>query len=125
MNKNKTPFDTLSENAATYSREGMEIATKSWEAWAKGTEEIMKTTMDMLQEATKKRADFMQETMRCKTMTEWANTTNKAAQTSYDDFVSGTTKLTEVTVKTLTDASEPISEQISKAIQKASSSMAA
>lgn len=125
MANKKTPFDTLYQDATSFGREGFEAFVQYMETITKGTEDIVKTSMNLAQESAEKQSKFFKETMSCKTISEWTNAQNKMAQASFDDFMSGTTKITELTVKVLTDATAPLNEQVSKTIQKASTSMAA
>ena len=63
--------------------------------------------------------------MSSKTINEFAEIQNKIAQTSFDDFMSGATKISEIGVKVITESSEPVNAQVTRAIQKATESMAA
>jgi phasin family protein len=63
--------------------------------------------------------------MSSKTLNEWAETQNKIAQANLDDMMSAATKLSEMSVKLLSESAEPISEQMGKSIRKASEAMAA
>ena len=65
------------------------------------------------------------EAMSSKTINEFAEVQNKIAQSNFDDFMAGATKLTEISTKLITESAEPVNAQIGKAIKKASESMAA
>ncbi len=125
MTKSKTQYDQLTKDAANMSRESMEALSKCGSIFTKGMEEIVRASMSMAQEISEKQAQFFQQAMGTKSINEFAELQNKAAQKSYDELVAGATKISEMSVKTLTEASQPIQEQMNKAIQKASQAMAA
>ena len=76
----------------------------------------MRAGMELAQNAAEKQAEFAKQAMSSKTMNEFTELQNKMAQTSFDDFMAGATKMSEMTVKTLTEASEPVNEQMTKAM---------
>ena len=63
--------------------------------------------------------------MSCKDVKELTEAQNKWAQQSFDDMMSGATKISEISVKLATDAFTPINDQMGKTIKKASETMAA
>ena len=123
--KNQTQYEQMAQGAANMTREGVEALTKSTSAFAKGCEEMMRTTMGLAQAAAEKQAQLFQQALSSKSINEFAEMQNSAAQNSYNEFVANATKISEMGVKTLTEASQPLNEQVTKAVQKASKSMAA
>lgn len=109
-------FEQMSKDAAEMGREGFDAAVKSSTIYAKGFEAWLRTGMEMAQSAAEKQAEFAKQAMSSKTLNEFSELQNKMAQTSFDDFMAGATKLSEMAVKTLTDASEPVNEQMTKAM---------
>ena len=67
----------------------------------------------------------MKKLISSKTINEFSDAQNKIAQTSFDDFMSGATKISEMGVKILTEAIEPINDQVAKSVQKATDAVAA
>ena len=118
-------FDKLAEEAANQSRESMEAFVKSGTIFAKGFEELMKTAASMSQTAAEKQAEYAKQLMGSKTLNEYAEAQNKIAQANFDQFMAGATKLSEMSAKVLSEASEPINTQVTKAVQKANKAMAA
>lgn len=118
-------FDKLAQEAANQSRESMEAFVKSGTIFAKGFEELMKTAASLSQTAAEKQAEYAKQLMGSKTLNEYAEAQNKIAQANFDQFMAGATKLSEMGAKVLSEASEPINTQVTKAVQKANKSMAA
>jgi len=116
MSKTTKQFDAYSKEAAEIGRETFDAAIKSSTIMAKGFEEIVRASMALAQSAAEKQANFAKEAMTSKTINEWAEIQNKIAQSSFDDFMAGATKISEMAVKTLSDASEPVNEQMTKAV---------
>ena len=121
----KTAFDMFNVDMGAFGQDGMGAFTKSMEVMTNGMQDIMKTSMEMAQESAQKQTKLYKDAMTCKTLSEWANMHNKMTQSSYDDFMSGTTKITEMSVKVMTEVTAPVNEQLSKAVQQVSSAMAA
>lgn len=118
MTKGQTQFEQIAQDANDFSREGFEAFQKSLSILAKGSEEFFKTAMSIAQTSAEKQQQYMKDAMGSKTLNEWAETQNKIAQASFDDFMAGATKLSELSVKVLTDSSQPINEQATKAMNK-------
>lgn len=125
MSKNKKQMDQFAQDAADMSRESIEAFVKSGTIFAKGFEDLMRTSVGLAQTAAEKQAQFAKEAMSTKSIHEFTETQTRIAQASYEDFVSTSTKISEMGVKLLTDACEPLNEQLNKTIQKTSEAMAA
>ncbi len=125
MSKSKKQMDQLTQDAADIGRESMEAFVKSGTIFAKGFEDLMRTSMTLAQSATEKQTRLAKEVMSSKSLHEFTETQSKIAQANYDDFLQSATKISEMGVKLLTEAAEPLNEQMNKTIRKASESMAA
>lgn len=125
MSQGKTQMDKIAQQASEAGRENIEAVIKSSTIFAKGFEDIMRTAMSMAQDTAERQSKFVKEVLSAKTLNEWTEMQNKIAQTNFDDFVSGATKISEMGVKVLTDCVEPINDQVSKGIQQATKTMAA
>ena len=125
MAQGKAQYDQFAQEAANQGREGFEAFTKSMNIWAKGSEEIMRASMALAQNAAEKQAEFIKQAMASKSINDLADLQNKQAQKNYDELVAEATKISELSVKTLTECAEPLNAQINKAVQKASEAMAA
>lgn len=123
--KNTQQFEKMTQSATEMSREGIEAFIKTGTLFAKGMEDIIRTSVTMAQETAEKQAQYMKDAMSSKTLNEWTDVQNKIAQESFDDFMTGATKISELSVRMLTEAAEPLNDQLSKGIKKASESVAA
>ena len=91
----------------------------------KGFEDIMGAVVSMAQASAEKQAQYMKEAMSSKTINEFADVQNKTAQASFDDFMASATKISELSVKVLTESSEPMNAKMTEAMQKATQGVAA
>lgn len=119
MTKGPIQFDKLAQEASDFGRDNVEALIKSSTIFAKGFEDIVRTTMSLAQTSAEKRSQLVKEAMTTKSVDEWADMQNKMAQEGYEDFVANATKISELSSKLLTEASEPISSQVTKATNKA------
>ncbi len=124
MTKTNPQMDQFMKDANSMMQESTDALMKSTNLFAKGFEEIMKATTTMAQNVAEKQADFAKEAMAVKTIDEWSDLQNKNAQASYNDFISEATKISELSVKVLTEASEPLNAQVNKTVQQASKAAA-
>ncbi len=125
MSKTATQFDKIIKDTADFSTQYSEACSKSCAIMMKGLEDILGTVMSLSQSSAEKQAKLIKEAMSSKTINEFAEVQNKIIQTNFDDMMSGATKISEISVKLLTDSSEPVSAEINKAVQKATKAMAA
>lgn len=125
MTKSKNQFDQFTKEASSASKEGVDAFVKSGTIFAKGVEEIIRETMSFAQASAEKQMQFAKEAMSTKTINEFSEIQNKIAQTNFDDFMSTATKITELGTKVLTEAIEPINNQVTKSVQKATDAVAA
>lgn len=125
MSKTTTQFDKFLKETNDFGSGYSDACTKSSTIFMKGFENIMSTMMTLAQDSAEKQATYMKEAMSSKTINEFADVQNKIAQASFDDFVSNATKISEISVKVLTESAEPVNTQVTKSVQKATKSMAA
>lgn len=124
-NKNTAQFDKLIKETSEFGAQYSEACTKSGTILMKGLEDIVGTVMSLAQASAEKQAKFAKEAFGVKTINEFAEVQNKIAKTNFDDFVAGATKISEISVKILTESAEPVNAQVTKVMQKATQSMAA
>jgi phasin family protein len=125
MSQGKNQFDKLAQDASAASRENIEAVIKSSTIFAKGLEEVMRLSMSMAQDAAERQSRFMKDVLSVKTLNEFTEVQNRIAQANFEDFMSGATKITEISTKILNDSIEPINNQFTKSIKKATEKMAA
>lgn len=125
MTQNKAQYEKLTNDAASAGKENVEAIIKSTNIWMKGTEDLFKTYMSLAQDTAAKNSEAFKTLLACKNLNELTEVQNKLAQESFDGFMAGATKISELSVKLATDALEPINDQVSKTIRKATDSVAA
>ncbi len=125
MTKTQSQFDAFFKETSDFGANYSEACTKSGTIFMKGMEDIVSTMVSLAQQSAEKQSKYMKDAMSCKTVNDFAETQNKIAQSSFDDFMSGATKLSEISVKVLTEGTEPVSAQMTKAMEKATKAMAA
>ena len=113
------------ESVMSGCREASDAWMKSGSIFAKGMEEMMKACVSQAQSTSEKNANLWQSLMGCKTVNELAETQNKLAQESFEDVLNVTAQVSEMSVKCMMDAIEPINKQMSVAMKKANETMAA
>jgi len=118
-------FDKMGGDAASFGQDGMEAATRSIAVFNREMEGIVKTCIEMTQTYTEKAAEATKTMMGCKTLNELTEAQTKFAQVTFDDFMTGATKISELGVKMFTTALEPVNDQVGRAVKKATDSMAA
>lgn len=118
-------FDKLTQDAAVMGQDQVDAIVKSTTIFQKGMEEIIKVASQIAQEAGEKNAAAAKQLFSCKTLNEFTDAQSKLAQSSYDQFLSNATKLSELSVKVCTDTFAPINDQVGKTIKKASDTKAA
>lgn len=118
-------FDKIMKETSDFGTQYSDAYAKSSAIAMKGFEDIVGAVMSLAQDNAEKQANYIREAMSVKTINEFAEVQNKVAQTNFDDFMSGVTKISEISAKVLTESVEPVNEQMSKAIQKATQAMAA
>ncbi len=114
MAKTTAQFDQITQEATALT----DAMSKSYGIMAKGYENLVRTTMEISQTAAEKQAALAKEIMSCTSVNELADMQSKIAQTSFEDFMSGATKISEMSTKLLTESAAPMSEQMNKAMQK-------
>lgn len=125
MMKNNKQYDKLTQNAAILGQDHMDAMMKSSTILAKGMEDIIKTCMEIAQNAGEKSANATKTLMSCKTLNELTEAQTKLAQSSFDDFMSNATRLSEMSVKLATECFSPINDQMGRSMKKANDTMAA
>lgn len=118
-------FEKLAQDGAALGQDQMDAVMKSSTILTKGLEDIIKTCMEIAQDAGEKSASATKTVLACKTLNELTEVQSKLAQSSFDNFLSNATKLSEMSVKVCTDCFAPINDQVGKAMKKATDSVAA
>lgn len=125
MTKGQNQFEKLAGEVGNSGKEQFEAFIKAGNIFMQGFEDVSKTCMGWTQTSVEQNTQALKELMSCKTINEFAEAQNKWVQKNFDDFMTGTAKLSELSVKIATDAFEPINDQLSKSIKKATEAVAA
>lgn len=125
MSTQKNQFEKLTQDAASAGKEHMEAVIKSGSIFWNGFEHIMKTCANLAQETAEKQTQYLKKALGSKTINEWSEINNEAAQASVSDCMAAANRISELSVKIVTDSFEPINNQLSKSIKKATDTMAA
>jgi phasin family protein len=119
MFKGNKQIEQMAQDAAAASQAQMDAVLKSCTIFAKGMEDIMKTCLEICQDAGEKSQAAAKTVMACKTLNEFTDAQTRLAQASFDEFMTNATKISEKSVKLCTDAMEPINDSMGKAMKKA------
>lgn len=125
MFKGNKQMEKMAQDATVMGQDQMEAVVKASTIFAKGMEDMMKICMQIAQEAGEKSQMAAKTMMACKTLNEFTDVQTRLAQSSFDELMTNATKLSEKTVKVMTEAMEPINDQMGKTMKRAKDSMAA
>jgi len=124
MTQGPFQFDQFTQEAANLNREGLDAFVKSGTIFAQGFEQIIRESMSFAQNSAEKQMQLFKEAISSKTINEFSDAQNKLAQVSFDDFMSNVTKISEISTKVLSEAVEPLNDQMAKSMQKATQAAA-
>ena len=119
MTTAKTQMEKMMQDAGSVNKEGWDTFMKAGNRFMKGMEEIMQLSMTQAQKTAEKNSKTMKELMACKTVNEFTEAQTKAAQDNFDEFMKSMTKISELSVKVASDCLEPVNDQFSKTVKKA------
>lgn len=125
MSTTKDTFEKFKNEAANTSRQGFEACAKSGNVLVQGAEQFFKTYVSIAQASAERQGEAFKQLLACKTLNEVTETQNKIAQDNFEELMQATTKLSEISIKIATEVFEPINEEVSKTIKKASEKVAA
>lgn len=125
MSKTANPLDQMIKNSTEFGSQYSDACTKSTTILMKGLEDIVEAATSLIQNSTEKQTKYMTQAMTSKNINELADIQGKMFQDNLDDLLSGLTKISEMSIKVLSDSSEPLNAELNKAVKKATSSMAA
>lgn len=125
MSTSKNHFEKIKSEATTSGRQGMEACVKSGTVLAQGMEQYFKTLTGIVQASAERQGEAFKQLLACKTLNELTETQNKIAQENFEELMQTATKLSEISIKIATEVFEPINEEVSKNVKKASEAIAA
>jgi phasin family protein len=119
MPKQNFEFEKFTQEAVSASREQVEAFIKFQTTLTKGVEDIVRTAASLTQSAAEKQAEYTKQIMGAKTLNELSVAQNKITKASFDEFMAGATKLSEMSVKVINESVAPLNDQMAKGMQKA------
>ena len=120
MNDTQKNFEKFQNETANSTRQGIEAVAKSGTAFAKGWEQLIKTSIELAQNSAERQSTAFKDLMSCKTLNDLTEAQNRIAQAKFEEAMQAATKISEISIKIATEAFEPINEEVSKNIRKTS-----
>jgi phasin family protein len=120
MFKGNKQFEKIAQDAAVAGQDQVDALVKSSAILTKGMEDIIKTCMEIAQESSEKTQSVAKTVMSCKTLNEFTDVQSRLAQTSFDEFMTNATRISEKAIKLYTEAFAPINDQMGKSMKRAS-----
>jgi phasin family protein len=121
----KVKFDKFANDLAKQNQETMDAYMKSCGTFMKGFEELTRAQMAFTQSLAEKQMKYFNDALKIKTLNEWSEVQNVAAQETFNEVIDAATKMSEKYVKVATDSFEPLNTQLEKSLKKATESVAA
>ncbi len=125
VSQSRSQLERFSQDFSSFGREGFDAYNKTAAIFAKGFEEFFRTGAEIAQEAAEKQANLLKTAMSSKSVNEWAEAGNRLTQTALDDSMAAATRLSEIGARLLTESAQPLSDQLTRSMKKASESLAA
>lgn len=113
----QTAFKAV-EDIQKLSKENLEAYVQASTIFAKGFEQLGKAWMALSQEALEQSAAAAKALLGAKSVREAVDLQTEFAKSTFDKFVTESTKLSEQTVKTANEAFEPINARFTVAVEK-------
>ena len=109
-----TGYDDLTE----VSQGNIEAVTAAMNIWTKGFEAMGHEVASFTQGSFEQSVAVGKDLMACKTVNEVVDLQNTLARANFDKTVAEATKLSEMSVKTANEASEPLQARVNETIEK-------
>ena len=115
---NEALFETYDE-ANAMNKESFDAVVKAGVVLTKGAEAVSKTYYEITQASTKASVETTKAMLGAKTAKEFVEIQAEFARTSFDNFLSESTRLSEMSVKFANEAFEPLQKQFNSSFKKA------
>ena len=106
------------DDFATLNKQGIEALVEASNIWAKGCEDLGKAYFSLAQETAEGGADVAKSIMKAKTFQDVIDIQTDFAKKRFDQLVSESTKMSELSVKVATDAMQPLQKQFDATVSK-------
>ena len=107
------------DEATALNKEGIDAVVKAGEVLTKGAETFGKAYYEIAQASAEASVEATKALMGAKTAKEFVEIQAEFARTSFDNFLSESTRLSEVSVKAANEAFEPLQKQLNTSLEKA------
>jgi len=107
-----------SDELTKHGKENVEAIVKSSQILAKSAEELTKAVAAFTQASVEMATKANQAFMGVKSVQDLAEIQSELAKSSFDHFIAGASKISDMTVKVANEAMEPISQRINVAVEK-------
>lgn len=118
MFKGYDQFNTLAQG-------NYEAVTKSFGIISKGFEDVSKAWADYTKVSVDTTMAFGKQVLGTKSLNEFVDLQNTFTKSAFDSFVAESTKISEMSVKTASEAIEPIKARVDEAVETLSRPIAA
>ncbi len=117
MTNMKTQMEQLTAETKALSQSGIQSIVQASTSLLCGYEAIVQEAAGLAQKAATAQTQYMQKAFGSQTLNDLANMSRTCAQETLDKAILGATKLTEMSLKTLSESTHPITTQISKTLK--------
>ena len=107
------------DEATALNKESIDAVVKAGEVLTKGAETFGKAYYEIAQASAEASVEATKAMMGAKTAKELVEIQAEFARTSFDNFLSESTRLSEVSVKVANEAFEPLQKQLNTSFEKA------
>lgn len=104
---------------AAIQKDGMDAFIKAGEIWAKGAEDIGKAYMAFVQETAESGSEAAKAFLSAKSLKDVFDLQGEIARKTFDKSLSEGKKLSELSLKVVNDAFQPIQKQFAATVEKA------
>ncbi len=111
-------FKSYDEMSAM-NKEGVDAFVKAGEVLTKGAESLGKAYFDFAQASAEASVEATKAMMAAKTVKDFVDIQSDFARTSFDNFLSESTRLSEMSVKVANEAFDPLKAQFNTGFEKA------
>ena len=113
------------EQANTLAQGNYEAVSKSFGIWSKGLEDVSKAWAAYTQGTVDSTMSFSKQVLGAKSLNEVVDLQNTFTKSAFDSFVAESTKISELSVKTASEAIEPIKARVDETVETLSRPIAA
>lgn len=113
------------QDAVEFSQGNVEAVMKSGEIFSKGVQDLNAMWMDTAKVALEEQAATAKSAMECRSLPDMVELQSDLAKVNYDKALEGGRKFSDASLKVLEEATEPLAERVSLAVEKYAKPIAA